>query len=97
LLNAQTLNLPLHPLLLLYNVVCPCFLFVRALGQTHSLASFGLSIGFERLGKCEAFTNSIKNNQVVSNCVAVKRGLYVLKFLSLRYFLIVKMFLKFNK
>src|SRR5690606_2708610 len=26
-----------------------------------------------RLGKCEAFTNSIKNNQIVSNCVAVKR------------------------
>jgi hypothetical protein len=45
-LNAQNLILPLHPLLLLYNVVCPCFLFVRAFGQPYSLASFGLREGF---------------------------------------------------
>src|SRR5690606_31080762 len=46
----------------------------RALGQAHSLTSFGLSIGFERLGKCEAFTNTFKNKQDVSNCVAVRVG-----------------------
>lgn len=30
-----------------------------------------------RFGKCEAFTNTIKNKQVVGNCVAVKTGVYI--------------------
>src|SRR5690554_618877 len=55
--------------------------FCLALGQAYSLASFGLCVGWCGLAMCEA----------------VERGLYVLKFLSLRYFLIVKMFLKFYK
>jgi len=40
----------------------------------HSLCAKIWLVGrLARLGKSKAFTNSIKNNQVVSNCVAVER------------------------
>jgi hypothetical protein len=44
------------PALLLYNIVCPCFLFFRAFGQPYTLASFG-SCGwlFEQLANVYGF------------------------------------------
>lgn len=64
-----------------YSIIASVFFFVRlfvgrfgrAVGQTHSLTSFGLSGGLRGLAMC----------------VAVKRGLYVVLFLSLRHFLII--------
>ena len=38
-----------------YSIVCPCFLFVRALGKTHLLTSFGWRGWFERLGNVCGF------------------------------------------
>src|SRR5690606_5624880 len=62
-------------------VIASVFFFVRwfvgrfgcAVGQTHSLPSFGLSLGWCDLANRLWFTNTIKNKQTVSNCVTVKR------------------------
>ena len=59
-----------------------CRQFGRAVGQTHSLTSFGRAVGFL---------------SDLAMCVAVKRGLYVSLFQSLCNFLFVQMFLKFYK
>ncbi len=60
LLNTKTLILPLHPLLLLYNVMPSLFFSVvrwsvcSTVGQKHSLPSFGLRVGWCDLAMCVA-------------------------------------------
>ncbi len=55
---------------------------VSVMGQPYSLTSFGHAVGFL---------------SDLAMCVAVKRGLYVSLFQSLRNFQFVQMFLKFYK
>src|SRR5690606_19588041 len=90
----------LYPPFCQTTVRASCFFYVRwffgrfwgALEQTHAAAKLWFECWLVRLGKCEAFTNSIKNNQVVSNCVAVKgwlnhisNALSILSFLLWRF------------
>ncbi len=52
--------------LFIFNQLSINFAVPRAFGQTHSLTSFGRAFGFfERLDKCEAFTNTNENKKIL--------------------------------